>query len=692
MCDPRAMRPSKPQAETTVDGTGLSSSEDQAENGPDQAENGSDLAEDGPDQAKSDSKLWVIVQNESPSRLVIPGSAGQEFILAPLECRRLRVDKCEHFQESLERLEDMRYISAWPDEPERPNKGLAFVALGFWLFVLWLIGGIFFSSPAYWLGGLIAVGAIALGFAIAAHGDPAIIPLIVSLLLVLTIGVIGPAAAVYFGGDVHEAVDQIVDGTDDELAFLTLIGRSLQWMFIAVASVLPALLFFLFDRVKLATLRQRFEREMLRFDPSVQTLSDVRARYGPGMDEVYGPVPQHPGAVTTALNEGEKAPKARSRRMLPDRRGPVVMATVVITIGWILALLNPDIEAPLESVQEIVLLFEPQRSPVVFAFLGAYVFTLNAVLRSYVRSDLRPKSYAHITIRIIAAVVFAWVLEALFFSTPQATTSEDALLVLAFVVGMLPDTLLVRLQEVARSFAKTANKSLSLVERYPLTDLEGIDIYDRARLLDEGVSNIEGLAHHDLPSLMMYTRIPAGRLVHWTDQAILFLHVAATTEEGEAAAQRLAKLRAYGIQTATDLESARDAAARRVPASTSANGDQAESELESAGGAGMVQVGASANGDQPQSELEVFLALLDDEPPAGRQQLSRVQVILDAIADEQWMRNLRYWHRTDVDDVPKTLRLEKKAVVEEPAEPPEDLPSATDTDGKRTRTRTATSA
>ena len=197
---------------------------------------------------------------------------------------------------------------------------------------------------------------------------------------------------------------------------------------------------------------------------------------------------------------------------------------------------------------------------------------------------------------------------------------------------------------------------------------------------------------------MMYTRIPAGRLVHWTDQAILFLHVAATTEEGEAAQQRLAKLRAYGIQTATDLENVRDAAERRVPASTSANGDRAESELERAGDAGMVQVGASANGDQPRSELEAFLALLDDEPPEGRQQLSRVQVILDAIADEQWMRNLRYWHRTDVDDGPKTLRLENKAIVVEPAEPteppesPEDLPSAADTDGKRPRARTATSA
>jgi hypothetical protein len=619
---------------------------------------------------------WITVQNETPARLVITGKEGHEFILAPLECRRLRVDTCAHFQESLERLEDLRCISAWPDEPERPNKALAFVGIGFWLVVIWLIGGLFFSSLGYWLGGLIAVGAIALGFGIAAKGDPALIPLIVSLLLVLTIGVIGSAGAVYFGGDLDVVVDQVVDGTHDNQDLLTLIGRGLQWAFIAVAALLPALLFFLFDRVKLVTLRQRFEREMLRFDPSVWTLSDVRARYGPGMDEVFGPVPQHPGAVTTALSEGQKAPKAGSRRMLPDRRGPVVMATLVITIGWILALMNPDVAAPLGGVEDIVLLFEPQRSPVVFAFLGAYIFTLNAVLRSYVRSDLRPKSYTQITIRILVAVVFAWVLESLFLSTPQPTTGEDALLVLAFVVGLLPDTLLVRLQELARSFAKTARKTLTLVERYPLTDLEGIDIYDRARLLDEGVSNIEGLAHHDLPSLMMYTRIPAGRLVYWTDQAILFLHVAATSEEGDSAENRLAKLRAYGIQTATDLESARNAAESRADAGAS----------------------GSPNGDRAQSELESFLSILDDEVEEGRQPPPRVQVILDAIADEQWMRNLRYWHRGDFDEAPKTLRLEGHRIVEvsaestepEPPEPPEGLPSARDTDGRRTRARTTT--
>jgi hypothetical protein len=69
-------------------------------------------------------------------------------------------------------------------------------------------------------------------------------------------------------------------------------------------------------------------------------------------------------------------------------------------------------------------------------------------------------------------------------------------------------------------------------------------------------------------------------------------------------------------------------------------------------------------------------------------------VILDTIADEQWMRNLRHWHRTDFDDRPKTLRLKGKEVVEEPVdtteppEPPEDLPSAERRDGKRTRAGT----
>jgi hypothetical protein len=591
----------------------------------------------------------------------VPGQDGHELVLAPLERRRLRDDVCATFRQGLKRLEELRYVSLWRDEPEGHSPALTYIGVGFWLVVLWLIGGIFLSSPLYWIGGLVGLAFIAAG-SYFAYKDRTVIPLIVSLMLVLTIGVLGPAVALYFGGDVHEAVDLVLD-EEDELAFLTLIGRGLQWTFIVVASVLPALLFFLFDRVKLVTLRQTFEREMLRFDPAVATLSDVRARYGPRMDEVYGREPLREEDPITEdrkdLGSENLARRNGSRRVLPDRRGPVVMATIVITIGWVLALLNPDVKTPLANAQQIVLLFEPQRSPVVFGFLGAYVYALNAVLRSYVRSDLRPKSYTHIVVRIIVAVVFAWVLEALFFSTAQATTGQDLLLVLAFVVGLLPETLLVRLQELARQFVGGLGVLPQLVERYPLTDLEGIDIYDRARLLDEGVGNIEGLAHHDLPALMMYTRIPAGRLVHWTDQAILFLHVAATAEASRTAQERLSVLKGYGIHTATDLEGARRAAIARAK--------------------------KDADGKPEPGELDAFLSLIGAAPspaPNGRP-LSRIEVILDAIGDEQWMTNLRYWHSGAHESV-ITLRLNpERKVVEAAVDPVASLRPALAADGDR---------
>ena len=52
----------------------------------------------------------------------------------------------------------------------------------------------------------------------------------------------------------------------------------------------------------------------------------------------------------------------------------------------------------------------------------------------------------------------------------------------------------------------------------------GIDLYDRTRLDEEGVNNVEGLAHADIVDLMSSTRISAAQLVDWTDQVILYLH------------------------------------------------------------------------------------------------------------------------------------------------------------------------
>lgn len=627
----------------------------------------------------------VRVSNDLPHKLVVPGGEGRVLVLSPLETRPLTVDDRDAFAESLAQLEDRGCVTLETAPPSPTlNSGLVLLGLVTWAALGFFIAGAFYGGVLYWSIGLAALAILALVIA-RKLSDPAqttreqgtlwLQRLFWPLLVVLVVGVTVPAASVYFGGGLHEAVDVITGSDQDELAYLTLIGRGLQVLLISIASLLPALLYFLFDRMKVETLRRSFEQDIFRFDPAMRTRSDVHARYGTLMDELYG---REDRAVRPTQPAGAGAPQvvthaapARSSRVLPGRLAPVWVATVVITSGWILSLLNPDVTAPLEGSQQIVLLFEPQRSPVVFGFLGAYVFALQSLLRSYLRADLRPKSYSHITVRIIVAVIFAWVLELLFSSTasPLSATTDDVLLVLAFVVGILPETLLVRLQESVRHLVggRRLDWMPTLYEQYPLNRLEGIDIYDRSRLIDEGVGNIEGLAHHYLPELMMQTRIPVARLVYWTDQAILYLHVVCAADsakgkqngltEGES---NLRKLQIRGIQTATDLLSAHQAAVdrdgQRERASAGSHGERKEDELEEAA-----------------SEEAAFLSLLEGEEADREVQLPKLRLILDSIADEEWLPNLRYWHDS-CRRARQTLTLHEGTLVSirDPAQPPDE--------------------
>src|SRR6185295_14426185 len=101
-----------------------------------------------------------------------------------------------------------------------------------------------------------------------------------SLLLILTLGLGLPSIAFYFFGGGRDLIS-----SQNSLAKL---GRLLQLVFIFTASLLPALLYFLFDRQQLGTLRQRFEQQIFRLDPNVESLCDVEAKYGRQIDEIYG--------------------------------------------------------------------------------------------------------------------------------------------------------------------------------------------------------------------------------------------------------------------------------------------------------------------------------------------------------------------------------------------------------------------
>ena len=398
------------------------------------------------------------------------------------------------------------------------------------------------------------------------------------------------------------------------------LGRVLQLVFVGVVSTLPALMYFLFDRQRLSTLRESFLRDIILLDRNVGTLSAATSMYGTRVDEVYGP-------------HGDDGSR---RRHLYGTRIPIHLATLVITIGWIFALVAVDVKPDdIEHPSQILDVLKPVPNPYNMGFLGAYFFVLTMVLRRYARSDLKPKAYSHVTVRFLIVGILVWVVE-------QAPTDSDLqwpfgaaveeqtrradgdagsvtpaanapstlpgpsspwLLTLCFAIGVVPETALSFIRErsgglLARAFTE---------ERYPLTDLEGISLYDRARLLEEGVENIEHLVNHDLIELMLQTRIPLQRLLDWIDQGVLYLHLHKSVASGDKTS--LTVLRDFGIRTATDLQRCHQAVMSR--AQTSANDE----------------------------EYTRFLSVLG-ESSGG---MSRAQLLLDVLDGEEWLDYIHHW-------------------------------------------------
>ncbi|MEK6336855.1 MAG: hypothetical protein AABM67_18175 [Acidobacteriota bacterium] len=437
-----------------------------------------------------------------------------------------------------------------------------------------------------------------------------------SLLLSMVIGLGGPFFVIYFFGGGRQLFGQ---------TSLAMIGRILQLFFIATASFLPALLYFLFDRQQLGTLRDRFEQQIFRLDPNVKSLKDVTAKYGRQMDEIYG----------SETNAGEG-------RLVRHVRSPILVATVVITLGWILTLMPLGYLAADMKPDGLFDLFLPRQTVFSFGFLGAYFFALNTALRRYVRADLKPKAYSSITVRVFVVAILGWVL-ALILPAPG---ENPVALMFAFIVGVFPETGLTLIREAIRTRSSFGRLIPHTKEKYPLTDLEEIDVYDRARLLDEGVTNIESLAHHDLIDLMLETRIPVPRLVDWIDQAILYLHLTVDQNDEEKAKRKAEKkaVKAGGnpvqggdpakvdqIESSDDAEETTFSEARDLEGSL-----KVHQWLRSHG------VRTATDFENAYDEGKGPLSRIATVEPAMEGQL---EVLLATLKDDEWLNYVRQWRQ-----------------------------------------------
>jgi len=553
----------------------------------------------------------IIIQNLTPKRLKIHGKDGHVLILPPLEKQR-ELSNDENLQfPGLKWLATQNYIrilqarDAGTWEPQIKTLligcGMGVGTITFLIYQILTGGGdktadpqhirwLKFGSPTLFF---VAIGVGVFLVYILRKGDKGReflqwisrwIAQALSLLIILMLGLGLPALAFYLFGGGRELIS-----SQNSLAKL---GRSLQLIFIFTASLLPALLYFLFDRQQLGTLRQRFEQQIFRLDPNVQSLCDVWAKYGRQIDEIYG--------RESAGGEG---------RLVRGTRWPILVATLVMTLGWMLTLLPAGPQSETPQPGQLLEFFVPQQSVVTFGFLGSYFFVLNTVLHRYVRADLKPKAYSSITVRILVVFILAWVIGLGFGTSAYA-------LMLTFIIGVFPESGLTLIRESIRKqtgFGKIVGLIGSPTkEKYPLTELEDLDVYDRARLLDEGVTNIEGLAHHDLIDLMLETRIPVPRLVDWIDQAILYLRLEFEMGNNEAEGED-EKLRTPNGKVA-DMEGLRN-----------------------------LSTFLHDNCIRTATDFMVTFKKSALQSRATDDQCSRLQVLYESLEDDEWLDNISHW-------------------------------------------------
>jgi hypothetical protein len=238
---------------------------------------------------------------------------------------------------------------------------------------------------------------------------------------------------------------------------------------------------------------------------------------------------------------------------------PVVYASVVASLGLMLLFLGPElgmdefprVQFATKTVTDTESAGFPQRGSrlvVGMAFLGAYLWGLQYVLRRYLLNDLRPSVYYGLSLRLILAASTALVLYNAYAALAGVDTSggvsggtmtSNIWPALAFLIGTFPQRGLRWLTDRLPMLAPETEA----VRRAPLEMVEGIETHDSLRLEELGIDTCYDLATADFVPLILKTPYSARQLIDWILQAKLCVYF------GDA----VKNLRQQGFRTVVDL-------------------------------------------------------------------------------------------------------------------------------------------
>jgi hypothetical protein len=338
----------------------------------------------------------------------------------------------------------------------------------------------------------------------------------------------------------------------------------LKCFLVLFLTILPGWLYLQFIRVKGTGLYDEYVINLYRLridDPSTLPKPPPNSPFWPEWQEAMGDASDEQVARNIYLKKFEAAygrsavPETRRRmnddnahtnasraldQLKKDAFSPVVWTTIVLTVGWIVVVQPELLQDGLEPLGSISISGTPPApaEALRFGFIGAYVFILQGLVRRYFQVDLKTHAYVAALARVIVVAALLTTLGPALDSQPRAAVAA-----FAFLVGIFPE-LGFRLMKQAASVVGRWVARIPDEERYPVTDLDGVNLWSRARLFEEGIEDMQNFTTANLVDLMLNTRVPINRLVDWIDQSFLYLRVGKTDRDD---------LRRLGIRTASDL-------------------------------------------------------------------------------------------------------------------------------------------
>jgi len=182
--------------------------------------------------------------------------------------------------------------------------------------------------------------------------------------------------------------------------------------------------------------------------------------------------------------------------------------------------------------------------PVLYAFVGVYLFNLGTLIRRLYLGDLNEQVFWGATNRLLLSLGLALVI----MNTGIAITKADIARtepVLYFSIGFLANVILDWALE----------KTLQLLDirqpkqdDLPLQMVRGIDIWKEYRLEEEGIENVQNLATANVLELAVKTHYSLRTLIDWIDQSIMLSRL--TTDQVKALASQAMAISAIELAAA----------------------------------------------------------------------------------------------------------------------------------------------